>query len=160
MSANSSALAASASRSRVTDGTSSRTTSSAAAMCIAVGNVSFDDCDMFTSSFGCTGFFEPRSPPASSMARFEMTSLTFMLVCVPLPVCHTKRGNSSACSPAMTSSAACTSSAALSDGSLPSSSLTCAAAFLRIAMPRMTAVGMRSSPMEKWCSDRWVCAPQ
>ena len=33
------------------------TISSAAAMCIAVGKVSFDDCDMFTSSFGWTGFF-------------------------------------------------------------------------------------------------------
>ncbi len=60
-------------------------------MCIAVGNVSFDDCDMFTSSLGWTGFLLPRSPPASSMARFEMTSLTFMLVCVPLPVCQTKQ---------------------------------------------------------------------
>ena len=39
-------------------GTSSCTTSSAAAMCIAVGNVSFDDCDMFTSSLGWTGFFD------------------------------------------------------------------------------------------------------
>ena len=28
---------------------------SAAAMCIAVGNVSFEDCDMLTWSFGCTG---------------------------------------------------------------------------------------------------------
>ena len=35
------------------------TISSAAAMCIAVGNVSFDDCDMFTSSFGWTGFLMP-----------------------------------------------------------------------------------------------------
>ena len=26
-------------------------------MCIAVGNVSFEDCDMFTSSFGCSSFF-------------------------------------------------------------------------------------------------------
>ncbi len=89
MSANSSAFAASASRRRVTDGTSSWTISSAAAMCIAVGNVSFELCDMFTSSFGWTGVLLPISPPASSMARFEITSLTFMLVCVPLPVCHT-----------------------------------------------------------------------
>ncbi len=60
----------------------------------------------------------------------------------------------------MTSSAACTSSLALSADSLPSASLTCAAAFFRIAIPRITAVGMRSSPMEKWCNDRCVCAPQ
>ena len=51
-----------------------------AAICMAVGNVSFDDWDMLTSSFGCTGSFDPSSPPASSMARFEITSLTFMLV--------------------------------------------------------------------------------
>ena len=61
-------------------------------MCIAVGKVSFDDCAMLTSSFGWTGFFEPSSPPASSMARFEMTSLAFMFVCVPLPVCQTTSG--------------------------------------------------------------------
>ena len=35
------------------------TISSAAAMCMAVGKVSFDDCDMFTSSFGWTGFLLP-----------------------------------------------------------------------------------------------------
>ena len=58
-------------------------------MCIAVGKVSFDDCDMFTWSLGWIGALLPRSPPASSMARFEMTSLTFMFVCVPLPVCQT-----------------------------------------------------------------------
>jgi hypothetical protein len=34
-------------------------------MYIADGNVSFDDCDMFTWSFGCTGVFEPRGVPAS-----------------------------------------------------------------------------------------------
>ena len=87
-------------------------------MCIAVGNVSFDDCDMFTSSFGWIGFFEPRSPPASSIARFEITSLTFMFVCVPLPVCQTESGNSSSSLPAMTSSAARTMSVGLLVGQL------------------------------------------
>ena len=48
MSANSSARAASASRSCVTLGSRRRTIVSAAAMCMAVGNVSLDDCDMFT----------------------------------------------------------------------------------------------------------------
>ena len=38
-------------------------TSSTAAMFIAVGNVSFDDCDMFTWSFGWIGVLLPRSPP-------------------------------------------------------------------------------------------------
>ena len=61
-------------------------------MCIAVGKVSLDDWDMLTSSLGWTGFLLPISPPASSMARFEMTSLAFMLVWVPLPVCQTPSG--------------------------------------------------------------------
>ena len=53
---------------------------------------------MFTWSLGWTGFFEPITPPASSMARLEMTSLAFMLVCVPLPVCQMRSGNwSSSC---------------------------------------------------------------
>ncbi len=34
---------------------------------------------MLTWSLGCTGFLEPIVPPAISMARLEMTSLTFML---------------------------------------------------------------------------------
>jgi hypothetical protein len=57
---------------------------------------------ILTWSLGWTGFFEPSSPPRISMARFEMTyrsvqqrwvqgngiltSLAFMLLCVPLPV--------------------------------------------------------------------------
>ena len=32
-------------------------------MCMAVGNVSFDDCDMLTWSLGWTGFLEPMTPP-------------------------------------------------------------------------------------------------
>ena len=49
----------------------------------------------------------PSSPPAISIARFEMTSLTFMFVCVPEPVCQTKSGKWSSSLPSMTSSAAC-----------------------------------------------------
>ena len=90
---NSFALAAIASCTLRIAGISVFFTRSAAAMCIAAGNVSFDDCDMFTSSLGWIGFFDPISPPAISMARFEMTSFTFMLVCVPLPVCQMRSGN-------------------------------------------------------------------
>ena len=57
-----------------------------------VGKQSFDDWDMFTWSFGWTGFFEPFSPPMISIARFEMTSFVFMLDWVPEPVCHTTSG--------------------------------------------------------------------
>ena len=49
----------------------SRRVSVAAAMCMAAGNVSFDDCDMFTSSFGWMGFLLPITPPAISMARLR-----------------------------------------------------------------------------------------
>ena len=58
-----------------------------AAMCIAVGNVSFDDWDILMSSFGCSSFL-----PASSLPRLAMTSLAFMLDCVPEPVCQTTSG--------------------------------------------------------------------
>ena len=58
-----------------------------AAMCMAAGNVSLEDWDIFTSSLGCSSFF-----PSSSLPRFAITSLTFMLVWVPEPVCQTTRG--------------------------------------------------------------------
>jgi peptide methionine sulfoxide reductase MsrB len=77
----------------LTAGINAFLTRSAAAICMAVGNVSFDDCDMFTSSLGWIGFFDPISPPAISIARLEITSFTFILVCVPLPVCQMRSGN-------------------------------------------------------------------
>ncbi len=160
MSAKSSTRFASASRSARTDGTSRFVTSSTAAMFMAVGNVSFDDCDMFTWSFGWIGLLLPRFPPASSIARFEMTSLTFMFVCVPDPVCQTNSGKWSSSSPAMISSEARQIRSAYSSESLPRSRFTPAAAFLSTAIERITASGMRSSPTVKWCSERWVCAPQ
>jgi hypothetical protein len=55
--------------------------------------------------------------PASSLARLAITSLAFMFVWVPLPVCQTTRGKWSSRSPAMTSSAARTMSAAPSSRS-------------------------------------------
>ena len=78
----------------------------AAAMCIAVGKVSFDDWLILTWSFGWTGFFDPSSPPSISIARLEITSLAFMLVCVPEPVCQTTSGKLSSSLPSITSCAA------------------------------------------------------
>ena len=127
---------------------------------MAVGKVSFDDCDMFTWSFGWTGSFEPICPPASSMARFEITSLAFMLVCVPLPVCQMRSGKWSSRAPLATSPAACSMSPARVPSSFPSSRLTEADAPLRIPKALMSDLGMVSVPMSKWCKDRWVCAPQ
>src|SRR6478609_5214551 len=160
MSANSVAFASSASRSARTDGMRRCSTSSTAAMFMAVGKVSFDDCDMLTWSFGWMGDFVPISQPQSSMARLEITSFTFMFVCVPEPVCQTKSGKWSSSLPAITSSAASTIGSHVSRGILPRSQFTSAAAFLSTAIARITAGGIRSSATEKWCSDRSVCAPQ
>jgi hypothetical protein len=94
------------------------------------------------------------------MARFEMTSFTFMLVCVPLPVCQMRNGNWSYSLPAITSSAACTISFAFSAGNLPRSWFTRAQAFFSVPNARIISGGMVSRPMLKCSSERWVCAPQ
>ena len=60
----------------------------------------------------------------------------------------------------MISSAAWLMRSAYSSESLPRSRFTSAAAFFSTAIERITASGIRSSATEKWCSDRWVCAPQ
>src|SRR5215831_10283308 len=98
------ALAVIASRSPFTAGISRSLTFTAAAMFIAVGKESLDDCDMLTWSLGWTGVLLPIDVPASWQQRLEITSFTFMLNCVPLPVIHTCRGNMSACWPARISS--------------------------------------------------------
>ena len=81
---------------------------------MTAGNVSFDDCPRFTSSFGWMGFFEPTTPPASWIARLAITSLAFMFDCVPEPVWNTTSGNSSSSVPSITSCAARSISAAFS----------------------------------------------
>ncbi len=134
--------------------------SSTAATCMAVGNVSFDDWDMLTSSLGWTGSLEPSTPPAISMARLAITSLAFMLVCVPLPVCHTLSGKCSWSLPSETSRAAAAINPDFSGGSLPRSAFTWAAASFMIPMALITGSGIRSSPMEKCSRDRAVWAPQ
>ena len=94
------------------------------------------------------------------MARLAMTSLAFMLVWVPLPVCHTRRGKWSSSPPAVTSAAAWEISSASFGSSRPSSALVSAEASLRIPMARIIDRGMTSSPMEKCTSERAVWAPQ
>src|SRR6202044_1566934 len=93
MSAHSSALAAIESCSAFTAGINRCFTLTEAAMYIADGNESLDDCDILTWSFGWTGVLLPSAVPASWQQRFEITSFTFMLNCVPLPVIHTCNGN-------------------------------------------------------------------
>ena len=68
-------------------------------ICIAVGKTSLVDWDLFTWSFGCTGFFVPFFPPKISIALFAITSLTFIFVWVPDPVCQTFRGKLSSSFP-------------------------------------------------------------
>ena len=115
---------------------------------------------MLTWSLGCTGAFEPIAPPSSSIARFEITSFAFMFVCVPDPVCHTTSGKWSSRPPSMTSCAICRMMSASSASSLPSCSFTVAEVCLTMASARISGRGMRSSPILKFWSERWVCAPQ
>jgi hypothetical protein len=56
---------------------------------------------------GCTGFLVPIVPPRISIARLLITSLAFMLDCVPEPVCQTTRGKWSISLRSATSLAAC-----------------------------------------------------
>ena len=82
--------------------------------------------DMFTWSLGCTWM-----PPSLAAHRWAMTSLTFMLVWVPLPVCQTTRGNSSSHFPARISSQAAAMAEACSSVSLPTWALALAQASFR-----------------------------
>ena len=77
-----------------TEGSSRAWMAVMAAMCMAVGNVSFDDWPMLTSSLGWTGVLLPSTPPASWIARLLITSLTCMFDWVPDPVCQTYSGKS------------------------------------------------------------------
>ena len=90
-------------------------------MCVAVGKVSLDDCDMLTSSLGCTV-----TPLAAAM--LAITSLVFMLELVPEPVWKTSMGNWSSCFPSAISAAAAMIASAFSGASNPRFLLTCAQA--------------------------------
>ena len=82
------------SRSFSTPGMVTSTTALYAAMCIPVGKVSLEDCDLFTSSFAfTTGSPSPILNPARTCALLATTSFTFILLCVPEPVCHITNGN-------------------------------------------------------------------
>ena len=94
------------------------------------------------------------------MARAAMTSLAFMLVWVPEPVCQTTSGNSSSRAPSTTSWAAVPMAWASRGSSPPSCWFTRAAASFTMPRARMSGAGMRSPPMRKFCRERWVWAPQ
>jgi len=126
-------------------------------MCIAVGNVSFELCDMLMSSFGCSNF-----SPASSFPRFAMTSFAFMLDCVPLPVCQTTSGKWLLSSPEITSSHAFAMISSLRASILSGFMrlFAIAAAFLRMPNACVISRGMTSVPIRKFSWLRSVCAPQ
>jgi len=65
---------------------------STVAMCIAVGILSFDDWDILIWSLGWSGVFVGSFLPNNWLLLFAMTSLRFILIWVPDPVCHTTRG--------------------------------------------------------------------
>jgi len=50
---------------------------------------------MLTSSLGWDGLLAAQFAAGDFNGAIEITSLTFMLVCVPLPVCQTLRGKCS-----------------------------------------------------------------
>mmetsp|Transcript_7770 Transcript_7770/g.29081 ORF Transcript_7770/g.29081 Transcript_7770/m.29081 type:complete len:212 (-) Transcript_7770:118-753(-) len=141
-------------------GISPSRTSYAVATDMAVGKTSLELWLMFTWSFGCTGVLLPKTEPTISHARFEITSLTFMLVCVPLPVCHTTSGKCASSFPSMISRDAARISPAISEGNFPRSSLTLAAACFTIASARNISTGIFSPPILKFSRLLCVCAPQ
>ena len=121
----------------------------AAAMWRAEGKVSLLDWEAFTWSLGWS--WTPRSA-----ARWAMTSLTFMLVWVPLPVCHTTRGNSSSHFPARISRHTAEMAPACSAVSLPQSALARAQASFSQAKAVMISRGWRWPPIWKFSRLRWV----
>ena len=92
---------------RLSAGISRAWTARAAATCIAVGKLSFDDWLLLTWSLGWTGSLPPRLPVRISLARPAITSLAFMFDWVPEPVCQMTSGNWPSRSPRATSPAAC-----------------------------------------------------
>ena len=135
-------------------------TASAAATCITVGNESLLLCPRFAWSFGCTGERLPRGWPSASLARLAMTSLAFMLVWVPDPVCQTGRGNSASIWPAAMAAAAAAMGWATSGGSSPRASLASALACFCRPTARISTGGKRSWPMRNSRRARSVCGPQ
>ena len=119
-----------------------RVISSTAAMCIAVGNVSLEDWDMLTSSLGCTGILVPITPPASSMARFEMTSFDVHVGLGTRARLPDAKGKLAVEAPSITSRAARSISVAARRRVFPESLFTSAEANFKTPKARISAGGM------------------
>ena len=123
-------------------------------ICIAVGNVSFVLWPRFTSSLGWSGL-----DSSNCLARWAITSFTFMLVCVPEPVWNTVNGNSSSHLPSTISSTTWAMSFAFSSVTAPHFALVKAHAFLTSASALICSIGMRWSPILKLLNERCVWGP-
>mmetsp|Transcript_29135 Transcript_29135/g.76318 ORF Transcript_29135/g.76318 Transcript_29135/m.76318 type:complete len:218 (+) Transcript_29135:961-1614(+) len=161
MPAHSSLLACNAFSRRSRPGSRRRWISSTAAMCMAVGKLSLLLWPMLTWSLGCTGLMVPSSAPSSWLARFEITSLTFMFDWVPEPVWKVTSGKWESWTPVATSSAAFIIASPISLDNLPASMLYLAQHFFSFPKARITGSGILSgaSPIGKFCRLRCVCAP-
>ena len=73
------------------------------AIWIAAGKTSFVDWEQLTWSLVCIGLWLPYGLFKRFEAILQITSLTFILVWVPLPVCQTFTGNWSLCFPSIIS---------------------------------------------------------
>jgi hypothetical protein len=111
---------------------------------------------MFTWSFGCTGLFEPTSPPRIWFARFEITSFAFMFVDVPEPVWKMSSTKCRSSSPSITSREAWRIAPARRASSRPRSSFTLAAACLIAPSARRKRRSKRSRLIGKFWRARSV----
>ena len=135
-------------------------TVSTQAICIAVGKVSFEDWLLLQWSFGWTGDFDPKMPPKIWIALFEITSLAFIFVCVPEPVCHITNGKCSFNFPSATSFEACIIALPIFLSIIPSSKFVFAEQNFIIPNALTKMSGIVSFPILKFFKERWVCAPQ
>src|SRR3954451_3530836 len=150
MSANCFDFASSEDCSLASAGSSWSCDSASAARWTADGKTSFEDCPMFTCSFGCT----------PSPARFAITSLAFMFELVPEPVWKTSTGNWSSCLPSATSSPAAATRSASSPSSSSSSPFTRAAVALIRPSQRITGTGIGCPDTGKLATAFVVSPPQ
>ena len=134
-------------------GSSSRSSSSTAARCSAVGTTSLLLWPMLTWSFGCT-----LSPEARDASR-AITSFAFMFELVPLPVWNTSIGNSASHCPPATSIEAFSIAVASGLSIMRISRFTRAAAALMRPMACTNLRGIGSPEMGKFSTARWVCGP-
>src|SRR5690554_5787308 len=130
-------------------------------MCIAVGNVSLDDCDLLTSSLALINNSPSIFPNLLNWALLAITSLTFILDWVPELVCQITKGNSSSNFPSEISSQTVAIASRFSTGSVPNSQLVYAAAFFKTAKALIISLGIEAgAPILKFSKERSVCAPQ